>query len=76
MALPHGVKSVRRKKQMRYIDAYMELKKNGLDDLTYKAEMKDNRKKVADIKGKKGGWMSWEIRSTYIHYCYYGKIMR
>lgn len=40
---------------MWYIDAYMELKKNGLDDLTYKAEMKDTEKKGTDIKGKKGG---------------------
>jgi len=31
------------------------LKKIGLDDLAYKAEMKDTEKKGTDIKGKRGG---------------------
>ena len=31
------------------------LKKIGLDDLAYKAEMKDTEKKGTDINGKRGG---------------------
>ena len=31
------------------------LKNIGLDDLAYKAEMKDTEKKGMDIKGKRGG---------------------
>lgn len=67
MALPHGVKSVRRKKTNAVYWCIYGIEKNGLDDLTYKAEMKDTEKKGTDIKGKKGGWMSWEIRTGHIY---------
>lgn len=55
------------KKQIRYIDAYMESEKVGLDNLTHKAEIKDTEKKGTDITGKRRGWMSWEIMIGHIH---------
>ena len=56
MAPSRGVKSVRRKKnKYGILMSTWNLKKIGLDDLAYKAEMKDTEKKGTDIKGKRGG---------------------
>ena len=60
MGLSHGsegseVKEVKRKKQIRYIDVYVESEKIGLDDLTYKAEIIGTEKTGMDITGKRRG---------------------